>query len=173
MKEHYVTLFDSAFMPQGLALYFSMQRHCGDFLLWIICVDDAAYETLIKLNLENIELLKLNSIENEDLRKVKPSRDSREYCWTLTPFAPRFVFEKDLDISRVTYLDADLWFRKSPKKIFSEFDSSKKKVMITDHGYSPRHDYSAVSGQFCVQFMVFTRQAEEIRSWWEEKCLDW
>jgi hypothetical protein len=21
--------------------------------------------------------------------------------------------------------------------------------------------------------MVFTRQAEEIRSWWEEKCLDW
>jgi hypothetical protein len=173
MKENYVTLFDSTFMPQGLALYFSMQRHCDEFVLWIICVDDDTYQTLIELNLENVKLLKLSCIENEDLRKVKSSRDRREYCWTLSPFAPRFVFERDLNISRVTYVDADLWFRRSPKIIFSEFESSDKKVMITDHGYSPRHDYSAVSGQFCVQFMIFKRQAEEIRSWWEAKCLEW
>ena len=173
MREHYVTLFDSVFVPQGLALYFSMQRHCEEFVLWVICVDDEAYRTLNKLNLENVNLLTLSSIENEDLKKIKSTRDRREYCWTLSPFAPRFVFERAPDISRVTYIDADLWFRKSPRIIFEEFESSGKKVLITDHGYSPRHDYSAVSGQFCVQFMVFKRDAEEIRSWWEARCLEW
>jgi hypothetical protein len=33
--EHYVTLFDSLFLPQGLALHMSMERHAGVYTLWI------------------------------------------------------------------------------------------------------------------------------------------
>jgi hypothetical protein len=171
--EHYVTLFNSLFLPQGLALHMSMERHVRDYVLWILCVDDEAYDVLARLALPNVRLLKLSELETPELLAVKPTRTIGEYCWTLTPFAPRFVFEADLTVSRVTYLDADLWFRKHPKPIFDEFDHSGKHVLITDHAYAPEYDQSATSGQFCVQFMTFTRGGEFVRKWWEERCIEW
>lgn len=172
--EHYVTLFNSLFLPQGLSLHRSMERHIKDYVLWILCVDDETHEVLNKLSLNNVRLLKLSDLETAELLAVKPDRTIGEYCWTLTPFAPRFVFESDLTVKRVTYIDADLWFRKHPKQIFDELDASGKQVLITDHAYAPEHDQSATSGQYCVQFMTFTRDGgESVRKWWEERCIEW
>jgi hypothetical protein len=173
--EHYVTLFDSLFLPQGLALHMSMERHIKDYTLWILCVDDEAHEVLSKLNLPNVCLLKLSQLKTEELLGIEPTRSRGEYCWTLTPFAPRFVFEAGgPDVKRVTYLDADLWFRKHPATIFSEFEASGKHVLITDHAYAPEYDRSTTKGQYCVQFMTFTRDGGElIRKWWEERCIEW
>lgn len=172
--EHYVTLFDSLFLPQGLALHKSMERHIGDYILWILCVDDDAHDVLTRLDLPRIRLLKLSSLETPELLAVKPGRGKGEYCWTLTPFAPRFVFEADAEVSRATYIDADIWFRKNPAPIFREFDSSRKHALITDHSYTPEYDHSAINGQYCVQFMTFTRSGgETVRKWWEERCIEW
>jgi hypothetical protein len=172
--EHYVTLFDSLFLPQGLALHMSMERHIKDYTLWILCVDDDAYSVLTKLLLTNVRLLQLSKLETEELLRVKPTRSKGEYCWTLTPFAPRFVFEADPAVRRVTYLDADLWFRKNPKPIFDEFQKSNKCVLITDHAYAPEYDQSSTSGQYCVQFMIFCRDdGEVVRKWWEDRCIEW
>ena len=112
--EHYVTLFDSIFLPQGLALHMSMERHAGAYTLWILCMDEAAYDALQRLNLPNVRLLALADVENPQLLQVKPTRSRGEYCWTMTPFTPKMVFERDTSVQRVTYLDADLWFRQSP-----------------------------------------------------------
>lgn len=172
--EHYVTLFDSLFLPQGLALHMSMERHACTYTLWILCVDDDAYAALTKLNLTNVRLLKLSQLETPELLAAKASRSKGEYCWTLTPFAPRFVFETDSEVNRVTYLDADVWLRKNPAPIFREFDTSGKDVLITDHSYAPEYDQSATTGQFCVQIMTFTRDGGEVvRKWWEERCVEW
>lgn len=172
--EHYVTLFDSLFLPQGIALHISMERHVSSYTLWILCVDDQTYDVLSRLNLPNVRLLQLSQLETPELLTVKPTRGNGEYCWTLTPFAPRFVFEADSEVARVTYLDADVWFRKNPAPIFREFDASGKDVLITDHAYAPEHDQSTTSGQYCVQFMTFTRYGGEvIRKWWEERCIEW
>lgn len=172
--EHYITLFDSLFLPQGLALHRSMERHAGSYTLWILCVDDDVFEVLQRINLPNVRLLQLSLLETEELKRVKPTRTKAEYCWTLTPFSPRFVFEADQSVHRVTYLDADLWFRKNPAPIFREFDVSGKQVLITDHGYAPEYDQSAIHGQYCVQFMTFTRDRGDIvRKWWEQRCIEW
>ncbi|MBS4051720.1 MAG: hypothetical protein KGZ69_11015 [Methylomonas sp.] len=172
--EHFVTLFDSLFLPQGLALHRSMQRHIKDYCLWVLCMDDETHQALSKLNPPNVRLLELSKLETEALLAVKPKRTKGEYCWTLTPFTPKFVFEADSTVERVTYLDADLWFRKNPAPIFAEFDASRKHVLITDHAYAAEHDQSATSGQYCVQFMTFTRTGGElVRQWWEQKCVEW
>lgn len=172
--EHFVTLFDSLFLPQGLALHMSMEREIKNYRLWILCVDDQTYEILTKLNLPNVKLLQLSKLETTELLSVKSTRSNGEYCWTLTPFAPRFVFEADIEVKRVTYLDADLWFIRSPSSIFEEFDKSRKKVLITDHAYAPQYDKASTSGQYCVQFMIFTREGGEVvRKWWEERCIEW
>lgn len=172
--EHYVTLFDSLFLPQGLALHMSMERHIKNYTLWILCVDDEAHEVLTNLNLPNVHLLQLSQLETAELLSVKPTRSKGEYCWTLTPFAPRFVFEEDSAVQRVTYIDADLWFLRQPTPIFDEFDESKKQVLITDHAYAPEYDKTFRSGRYCVQFMTFTRKGGEVvRKWWEERCIEW
>ena len=172
--EHYVTLFDSTFLPQGLALHASMQRHAGAFHLWILCVDDLAHELLQKIALANATPLRLSSLESDALRAARAQRTRGEYCWTLTPCAPRFVFEADRSVERVTYIDADIQFLKSPAPLFEEFEASGACALITDHAYAPEYDQSALSGQYCVQFMTFVRDGgEPVRQWWEDRCLEW
>lgn len=172
--EHYVTLFDSLYLPQGLALHLSMERHAGDYTLWILCMDDEVFEMLRRLNLNNVKLLQLSELETDELIQLKGERSRGEYCWTLTPFSPSFVFEADSSVQRVTYLDADVWFRKNPIQIFRELESSGKQVLITDHAYAPEYDRSVTSGQYCVQFVVFNRDGGElVREWWEARCIEW
>ncbi len=152
----------------------SMERHIREYVLWVLCVDDETYDVLERLGLPNVRRLKLSDLETPELLGVKPGRTIDEYCWTLTPFAPRFVLEEDSSVERVTYIDADLWFRKHPKKLFDELDMAGKHVLITDHAYAPDYDQSATSGQYCVQFMTFTRcGGEQVRKWWEERCIEW
>lgn len=152
----------------------SMERHVRAYILWILCVDDETYEVLGRLDLPNLRRLKLSDLETPELLEVKPKRTIAEYCWTLTPFAPKFVFEADSTIERVTYIDSDLWFLKHPKPIFDEFEISGKQVLITEHAYAPEYDQSAKSGQYCVQYMTFTRNGGEfVRKWWEDRCIEW
>ena len=72
--EHYVTYFDSLFLPQGLTLHKSMEKHAGDYLLWILCIDNHTYDVLERLNLPNIRLLKLETLETDELRSIKKER---------------------------------------------------------------------------------------------------
>jgi hypothetical protein len=172
--EHYVTLFDSLFLPQGLALHASLERHAGTYTLWILCVDDAALTALRGLALPNIRLLALDEVENGQLRSVKATRSRGEYCWTLTPFSPGFVFDADPSVARVTYLDADVWLTDSPRQIFAEFERSEKAVLITEHAYAAEYDQTPIAGRFCVQFMTFVRdRGETVRAWWAERCIEW
>src|ERR1017187_1429602 len=148
MMEHYVTLFDSLFLPQGLALHLSLERHAELYTLWILCIDDEAYDILRRLNLANVRLLRISDVEVDELKKVKLSRTPAEYCWTLTPFAPRFVFEADGTAARVTYVDADLWFRQNPAPIFREYTISGKEVLISDHAFAPKNGSPPTSRHF-------------------------
>src|SRR5215831_11122214 len=109
---HYVTIYDSNFLPQGLALYESLARHASPFTLWVLCMDDKAKRILERLSKPGIELISLSEIETAELLEIKQQRSLVEYCWTLTPMAPKLVFDRDLSVERVTYLDADMFFLK-------------------------------------------------------------
>jgi hypothetical protein len=174
VTEHFVTVLDSAYLLQGLALHRSMERHIPSFRLWVVCVDEDAHRMLSDLQLPSVSALALGDLAPPELRAVKGTRTRGEYCWTATPFAPRFVFEADPAVARVTYLDADLWFRQAPTEVFRAFEASGKQVLITEHAYAPEYDQSAIAGHFCVQFMTFNRDASEpVRKWWEERCIEW
>jgi hypothetical protein len=172
--EHYVTLFDGDFLPQGLSLIESLERHAGDHLLWVLCLDDRARRVLDGLGKAGVRTIPLAEVETPALLAVKAERTWAEYCWTLTPFTPHFVFARDASARRVTYLDADLFLLRSPRSIFDEFDASGKNVLITEHAYDAEYDQSATSGIFCVQFMTFRRETSEpVRLWWAERCIEW
>ena len=172
--ENFVTLFDKNYLPQGVSLYLSMEREINCFHLWILALDTYTYEKLVSLDLKSVTILNVENFLTEELVQKKRERTKGEFCWTLTPFSFDFVFDSNETIERITYLDADLWFRKSPKDIFYEFDLTNKNVLITDHGYAPEYDQSAISGQYCVQFLTFDRiNSKFIRDIWKEQCLEW
>ncbi len=172
--EHYVTLFDAKFAPQGIALHRSLQRHAGEHTLWVLCIDEAAVNLLHELELPDVRTIRLADIETNELVRVRAGRTRAEYCWTLTPFTHDLVFARAPDAERVTYIDADVWLRDDPSPIFSDFDASGAAVQITEHAYAPEHDQTATSGKYCVQFVTMDRErSAPVRRWWQERCLEW
>lgn len=173
MSEHYVTLFDSTFLPQGLALHRSMERHAGDYALWVVAMDSDVERILAELALPNVRVIALQDFETPELRAVRPSRSTAEYCWTITPFTPDAVFSRS-DAQRVTYIDADMWLLGDPAAVFHDMDNAGAAALITEHAYAPEYEQSAEYGRFCVQFMPFTRGSSDvIRATWQAQCLEW
>ena len=105
--------------------------------------------------------LQLSRLETPELLEIKASRSKGEYCWTLTPFFPRFVFEADADVGRVTYVDADLWFGNLPRR-FSVNSMLPRSRFLLPTMLMLRNTTSRPSGQFCVQFMTFTRNGGDV-----------
>lgn len=175
--EHFVTLFDAAFLPSGLVLHATLARHAGPFRLWILCMDERVREQLARLALPGVELIPLADLEREvpELARVKPTRGKGEYCWTCTPFTFDAVFARDPSAQRVTYLDADLAFFRDPALLLDELDASGKDVLITDHAYDPAYDTSREHGRYCVQFLTCRRTpgGRKVTAWWRERCIEW
>src|SRR5512146_2759101 len=176
--EHFVTLFDNNFLPVGLCLHASLLEHGQPFHLWILCMDDLVEQNLHRLALPHVSLIPLREVEDVRLLAVKPTRSRGEYCWTLTPFTPQFVFDRDPQVRRITYLDADMFFFSSPRSLLEEFEQSGKHVLITEHAYDPRYERfgrARRGGRFCVQFITFRRSPEagKVMRWWQERCMEW
>lgn len=172
--EHFVTYFNYNYLPFGLNLFHSIKLHQREFKLWVVCLDLKTHETLRTLNYPEIELIKLSDIETPELLKIKSERKIHEYFWTLTPFIPAFVLSKNPKISRICYLDADMWLRKSLDEIFDQFDEEKSTALITKHAFAPLHDASRTAGIFCVQCLIFSQNAlNKILPDWQNDCLDW
>ena len=174
-EEHFVTIFDYHFLAAGLCLYRSLKGHGGPFRLWVICMDRLVEERLREMALPELVLLPVAEVETEQLRRVKADRSVGEYCWTLTPFAPQFVMQREPAVRRVTYLDADLYFFDDPRRLLGELQAAEAHVLITEHAYSPEYDQTAYSGVYCVQFITFRNSAEAhgVMRWWQERCLEW
>ena len=173
--EHFVTLFDHKFLPYGMALYSSLEEHLPEFVLWVLCIDEDVEASLRRLDLPNLRLIPLREVEAQALLKVKAGRTRAEYCWTLTPFTPSFVFGMDPKVKRVTYLDADLFFFSDPAPILDAFDTSGAQVLITEHGFAPEYDKGSKYGIYCVQFMTFRNSPGGLKvlDWWQARCLEW
>jgi len=170
----FCTLFDSGYLPQGLALLRSLERHVPAMRLWVLAMDARCHQLLTDLEHPSLRVLRLEECETEELRLARLQRSWGEYCWTLTPFLPGMVMDRDPDATTVTYIDADCWLRGSVSPLLHSFEASGAHCMITPHAYAPRRDRTAIAGTYCVQFMPFRRtpQATRILHWWQQCCLE-
>lgn len=171
-KYSFCTLFDSHYFSRGLALYYSLEKHCENFHLYIFAFDERTERLLKQLQLAHATIISLKEFEDEELLKVKPTRTIAEYCWTSTSSTILYVIKK-YKVDACTYLDADLFFYSSPKPIFDELGG--KSILLTEHRYSPQYNKEVKSGKYCVQFITFKNNEYGLKAleWWRERCLEW
>jgi hypothetical protein len=171
--QHFTTLFDRNFLPQGLALLASLRRHTtAPFRLWVLCLDRETHTILTALHQPEVELLILDQCETPALRAARDNRSYGEYCWTLASHVFSFVFERAEQVQRVTYLDADVYCLADPLACLRELDASGKSVLITEHAFAPQWShYSRTTGTYCVQYVTFNRTAPALSllARWQEQ----
>ncbi len=174
---NFCTLFDSYYLDKGLALYFSLEKVCPDFVLYVFCFDDAAFRILSGKKYEHMVVLHHSAFETEKLLALKKERSKAEYCWTCTPVIIEYVLEH-YPVESCTYLDSDLYFYANPQILFDEIEDHRADVVIVPHRFKDNRDGRQMeerNGKYCVQFNYF-RQSENARkvlSWWKGKCLEW
>jgi len=173
--EHYCTLFDETFLPQGIALHASLERHARPFTLWVLCLDRSTKTALDNLRLSGVRTLALADCETPELLAARANRSYGEYCWTLASHMFSFVFDRDPTVRRLTYVDADVFFFGSPAPFIGELEQSGKHVLITEHAYAPSvAHYEKTAGRFCVQFVTFERQPDALAllDSWQRQTLE-
>jgi len=170
--KNFCTLFDSYYFMKGLSLYYSLERVCKNFHLYIFAFDDLAYETLVSLDLKYATIISLKEFETEELLEIKKNRNTAEYCWTCKGPTLKYCFD-NYNIESCTYLDSDLYFFDDPEILFEEVLGYD--VMLTEHHYTSEYDLSKTNGKYCAHFMYFRNSENGLKvlSWWTNLCLEW
>ena len=172
---HFCTYFDHRYLPQGLALYHSLRRHCPAGQLWVLCLDQRCYDALTKLQLPSVKVISLEELESGDpaLQRAKSNRSLVEYYFTCTPAWLLFILESSLAVPLVTYLDADLFFFADPAPIFDELQAAS--IGIVGHRFSRALHQLEEYGVYNVGWVSFRRDDHGFNClrWWRERCLEW
>ncbi len=174
MKYNFCTFFDKNYLYRGLALYNSLTKHCSDFKLWILCMDNITYDFLNKMNLNNVKLIPLKEFENKELLDIKNTRTFIEYCWTCGSSLLFYILKKNSDLKMIAYLDSDMYFYSSPEPIYKEFGN--KSIMIIPHKFSSENQHLKIrGGKYNVGMLIFKNDKNGLTclEWWRKKCIEW
>lgn len=180
--KHYATLFDSKYLPQGLALYESLKKHSSEeFVLHVLAMDDYTYHILRdRIEIDNIKPYRLP--EAESAMELRPHGSTwQEYCWAWASNFMEYLWRHCLapcqwggeTVSSLTYLDSDMMFFGDPAPIFAEMEFSS--IGIIPHRFPPeRQHMEKTSGRFNVSWVTIgdTAVGRECLRRWSSQCRD-
>ena len=151
----------------------TLARHCPDSFTYVLCMNEQTHLILDALQLPRVELLRLTTVEDADLLRVKPGRSIAEYCWTLSSaFCWHLMIDKP-EIQTLTYLDSDMMFFSNVEPLFEEIGAAS--IAIIEHRFQPRLAHLEVYGRFNVEWVGFRRTETGLRclKTWRDQCIDW
>jgi len=174
---HFCTLFDRGFLPQGLALWASLCRHEPEAMLWVLALDDETADALHTRAEAGLHVVPLAEVERGDaaLAAAKANRSRVEYLFTLSPCWPLWLLQRQPDLEGITSLDADLYFFASPQPFFDEIGAAGASVGIVAHRYPPALRHLEAWGRFNVGIQHFKNDTagRAILEDWRSRCLEW
>jgi len=175
MTDEFCTYFDHRYAAKGLAMWRSLKQRRANTILHVLCLTEACREILAGLTLPDVHLHSLNALEesNADLLRAKGNRSLVEYYFTLTPCLPLYIFGLCPQVSRLTYVDADLFFFADPQPILEELGDNS--VGLIEHRFPDRLADLAKHGRFNVGWLTFTNDpiARGCLETWRAQCIEW
>jgi hypothetical protein len=167
----FCTIFDSSYFTKGLALYYSLEKVC-DFQLYIFTPDEKCFNLLMNKKLSKAIIVRLNEVEDKELKQIKRDRDVGEYFWTIKASCINYLFEK-YKLDFVTYADADIFFYSSPLPFFQEMGDNS--VLITPHNFSQEYKSELKNGIYNAGFISFKNDTVGLTAlnWWDTRCREW
>lgn len=171
---HFCTYFDSNYAARGLVMMDSILRFLPDARFHVLCLNDTAYRIVTERQPAATAIL-LSEMEafDPDLAACRADRSKVEYYFTCTPCLPRLVLARNPDAEHITYLDADLYFHRSPEEVFAAIGDAS--VAITPHRFSPACADREVYGRFNVAWISWRNDPEGRRCLedYRADCLAW
>jgi hypothetical protein len=171
----FCTYFDSRYLSRALALYSSLRRHAPWARLHALCMDNLAFDTLMRLGLPGIGPIRLNDFEDGDeaLLTAKSNRSLVEYYFTCSPSLPLYILGRHPEIERILYIDADCYFFSSAEAILDDWGDGS--VYIVGHRYPESLRALEKYGKFNVGIIGFRNNAEGrlCLERWRSQCNDW
>lgn len=171
----YCTLFDYNYIDRGLALYRSLLRHCGEFTLHVLCLDQATLQALSSLSLPRIVLIGVESLESwdPDLRTARGDRAPVEFYFTCKPVLLGYLLDRHPDISSIEYLDSDLYFFSDPETVEQEYAGSP--IALSPHDFDAGNAIRLKYGKFNAGWVSVYGDGEGRRfiRWWRDRCIEW
>jgi hypothetical protein len=167
-----VTHFNSDYAVRGLAMINSLRKTEFKAPILVIAHDVQSKKSLEEMNFTEVEIVLLEDLEcaYPQLLVAKSDRNLIEYFYCLSPFVIRYAFDI-FAAKRVIYLDADLYFYKSPELLINSSDQVN--VVVVAHNYPTRFKHLEVYGKFNVGWLQFsgTQAGLDALNWWSEACL--
>ena len=168
------TLFDSNYLDRGIVLYQSLVRHAKDFCLYVLCMDEVAFQTLKNMNLKDMVVISETQVLDDDLAKIKAVRKRAEYCWTCTPVIVQYVLDQ-YEVSHCTYIDADMMFYDDPEILLKEIVEEGASIGIIGHRFPrniARRKRERFYGKYCVEFNTFMNddRGRNVLADWKKNC---
>lgn len=162
----FATFFDKNYISRAEVMIISLKGCLGNSLskLFILCLDSKVEEHF--RNDDTVELIRLEDLEKTfpQLLDCKRNRSFIEYLFTLSPFLPLYVLQEYSYVDRITTLDSDLLFFKSPQKYIDLL--GKDKIGITKHDFPPDLMIWEKYGKYNVSFQSFPNTSNGL------KCLE-
>jgi len=172
---YFCTYFDKNYLTRGLCLYKSLVRHCTDFRLYALCLDDESYRHVQEFSYEKLIAIAAEELEQADpkLAEAKTNRAKVEYYFTCSPCLPLYLLDRFPKIENITYLDADLYFFSSPEPIFQELEGYS--IGIIEHRLPPYRRHQLKNGIYNVGWLTFRNDANGrmCLQWWRDACIEW
>jgi hypothetical protein len=176
MKHYYCSAFSGAYCYQGLILYNSIKKHDDGFTMFYVCLDNLAYKILSGLNLENLQVIKVEIIEDyfPELKHAKKDRAIHEYAWTIKSSEMLYILENYEEVDRIIWLDGDMQMLSNTETIFDEWGNDS--IILTEQYYTDYHEpLIKTYGRFQAGFVGFCKDNEGLKAlrWWKAKCIEW
>ena len=136
---NFITLYDKNYMSRGIVLYESLKKHCEDFTMYVLAMDDVVESYLISLDYGNLKIITVADIKEmyPVLVRLEKERTRGEFSWTLSSFSIQYALRK-FNLDSCIYVDADTCFYNNPELLLKE--CGEKSVLITEHNYTPEYD---------------------------------
>ncbi len=173
---NFTIFFDKNYLNKGLILIKSLNKHCENFNIYVLCLDSYVENFFNERQFEfsQVHTFKLCQLEEyfPELINVRKNRSTIEFYFTLSPFIPLFLLKTE-NLKHICSLDADIKFYASPKQIFEYLNEYS--IIITPHKFSLENQRKEKYGLYNVSFQIFKNDeiGLECLENWKKQCYDY